>query len=149
MKCEYCGSDGVAGEKCVKCGAPFSKEKNNPYENTLYGGPYHYNGFIVYTERHGWDPFGTVTVSFWLGRDMIESFELSNQIIKQHVGPGEDVIGFFWDMFRVTHENEVMHYQEQNSKLPKQLFVMCKENPELEKLMNMNVSELAQIAIVR
>ncbi len=139
MKCEYCGTENEkSAKKCRACSASIKEEKQDYWKSD----PIFYNGYICYFINNF--PKDTREVQFWLGRELIERIEVSNQVLEYHVPQGFDFMSFFWELFLVAHgEKEVLEWQEKNTKYPATFEIRRIENSEKERLRSLSLRDLA------
>lgn len=122
MECEYCRQP-VEKDilNCTNCGAGVVATTDVgglmplPKDEIVWAQPRAYKGYVVWGYS---DYFTEIAVyQFWLGDKIIETIELSREMIKQFVPEHQDSIAFAWELFELTQgEEEVLRIAQQNYK---------------------------------
>lgn len=127
MKCEYCGTENLSEGDCPKCGSQIKKPDFEKSE------PFFYNGYICYTLKDLMTD--TLEVQFWLGRELIERISFSRQFLEEFIPSHYEAMPFVWELFLLAKgEQEVVTYQEQNSKYPATFEIRRIENSKKEEI---------------
>jgi len=112
MDCKYCGTSQDKSAKCIRCGAPAAEENKERKSE-----PFFYNGYIVYFIHD----FATdlIKCQFWLGVTLIETVQITMDLLEELVPMGYDEMPVFWKLFEVAQgKEEVYKYQAMNRGVP-------------------------------
>lgn len=106
VKCTYCGATQPKAILCAACGGPLQAEQARPEDTVQRWGPMFYNGYIVYEIDDRCRR--SLSVQFWLGRELIETIEISRDVWEHftHDTPNVDHMSLFWDLFEVSQGHQ-------------------------------------------
>ena len=142
--CAFCGQP-FEGITCASCG---SVKKEDAPKEQHWQQPFLHKGYIIWAVTE--DPwcYDVITYHFFLGETLVETIQITRDLMREFVPEGEPFLPFLWKLLEVAQgKKEVGRVEVMNRREPAMFEfrrVPTEREKEIERLTSLPESEMYQ-----